>query len=73
MNQRPGTHGLLQHMCFDGRKSMCFKHIVCAPLFIANVKAHVLFFRDRIGSIYVCCLQRSASFADRIDSTRVII
>ena len=53
MNQRPGTHGLLQHMCFDGRKSTCFKHIVCAPLFIANVKAHVLF--SEIGSVLFTC------------------
>jgi len=49
-------------------KRMCLKHIVCAPLFIVNVK-HVCFFLDRIGSISVCYLQRSASFANRIDST----
>jgi len=45
---RPGTHGVLKYMCFDGRK-----RIVGAPLFIDHVTAHVVFLK--IGSVLFPC------------------
>ena len=46
-------------------------HTVCS--YSLPMSKNTCFFRDRIGSISVCYLQRSASFANEIDSTRVII
>ena len=44
---RPGTHGVLQHMCFARQKHTCFEHIMCAPLFRS------VGFADRFDSIRV--------------------
>ena len=44
---RPGTPGVLQHMCFARQKHTCFEHIMCAPLFRS------VSFADRFDSIRV--------------------
>ena len=46
---RPGTHGVLLNTCSACHRHTCLKQIVCAPLFTAYVKTHVLF--SKIGLV----------------------
>ena len=64
--------GALAHVLWRPKAHVLKAHRVCALIY-CQCQSTCAFFRDRIGSISMCYLQRSASFANGIDSTRVII